>query len=65
MMLLRRLSYASLVLAFGQIVFGAIVRITGSDTMKFDVMRIEAKPGERLRVVLRAVGQMPKMPGAK
>ena len=30
MMLLRRLSYAALVLAFGQIVFGAIVRITGS-----------------------------------
>ena len=30
MTLLRRLSYATLVLAFAQIVFGAIVRITGS-----------------------------------
>jgi azurin len=40
---------------------GRVIRITGSDTMKFDVTRIEAKPGERLRVVLRAVGQMPKL----
>src|SRR5262245_32010119 len=30
MSLLRRLSYATLILAFAQIVFGAIVRITGS-----------------------------------
>lgn len=36
------------------------IEITGTETMKFDVTRIDAKPGEQLRVVLKAVGAMPK-----
>lgn len=36
------------------------ITITGNDQMKFDVARIDAKPGERLRVVLKAVGNFPK-----
>jgi azurin len=37
------------------------VEITGSDTMKYDVTEIAAKPGEKIRVVLKAVGVMPKI----
>ena len=37
------------------------VEITGSETMKYDVTEITAKPGERIRVVLKAVGSMPKI----
>ena len=40
---------------------GRTVTITGTEAMKFDVERINAKPGERLRVVLKAVGAMPKV----
>lgn len=36
------------------------VTITGTDNMKFDVTRIDAKPGERIRVVLKSVGNFPK-----
>jgi azurin len=36
------------------------VEIQGTDAMKFSVVTIEAKPGERIRVVLKVVGTMPK-----
>ena len=37
------------------------IEITGSETMKYDVTEITAKPGEKLRIVLKAVGSMPKI----
>jgi azurin len=37
------------------------VNITGSDQMKYDISTINAKPGERLHIVLKNVGQMPKV----
>jgi azurin len=37
------------------------VQLTGSETMKYDVTEITAKPGEKLHVVLKAVGTMPKI----
>jgi azurin len=37
------------------------IEITGSDTMKFSVTEITAKPGEKLRVVLKSIGAMPKI----
>jgi len=37
------------------------VEITGNDQMKFDVMAIEAKPGQKVTVTLKNVGTMPKM----
>lgn len=36
------------------------IEITGDDKMKFDKEEITAKPGETIRIVLKAVGQMPK-----
>jgi azurin len=35
------------------------VEITASDTMKYDVSSIEAKPGEQLTIVLTNAGTMP------
>jgi azurin len=40
---------------------GRTITITGSEQMKYDVTSIQAKPGETLHVVLKAVGSMPKM----
>ena len=40
---------------------GRTVKFTGTETMKYDVTTINAKPGERLHVVLTAVGTMPKI----
>lgn len=37
------------------------VEITGSETMKYDVTEITAKPGEKIHVVLKAIGSMPKI----
>jgi azurin len=37
------------------------IEITGSETMKFDITEINAKAGEKIRVVLKSVGTMPKM----
>ena len=37
------------------------IEITGSETMKYDVTEITAKPGEKIRVVLKAIGSMPKI----
>ena len=36
------------------------IKMTADDAMKFSVLRIEAKPGERLQVVLTAQGAMSK-----
>ncbi|MEX1062067.1 MAG: plastocyanin/azurin family copper-binding protein [Balneolaceae bacterium] len=35
------------------------ITITGTDNMKFDVTLIEAEPGERIKIVLRTVSNMP------
>lgn len=37
------------------------IAITGTDDMKFSVTTIQAKPGERIRVVLASAGRMPKI----
>jgi azurin len=37
------------------------IELTGGDTMKFDLASIQARPGERLHVVLRSMGTAPKM----
>jgi azurin len=37
-----------------------VIKITGTDAMRYSVTRIEAKPGETLKVELTAVGKMPK-----
>lgn len=40
---------------------GRTVEITGSETMKYSVTEITAKPGEKLHIVLKALGSMPKI----
>jgi azurin len=40
---------------------GRTIEITAADTMKYDVTSITAKPGEKLHVVLKATGSMPKI----
>jgi len=40
---------------------GRTIELTGTETMKYDVTEITAKPGEKLHVVLKAMGQMPKI----
>lgn len=37
------------------------VSLTASDEMKFSVTEIAARPGERIRIVLRAMGKAPKI----
>jgi azurin len=37
------------------------VQMTATDEMKFSLNEIVAKPGERLRIVLRVKGKMPKL----
>ena len=37
------------------------VQVTASDEMKFSVTEIAAKPGERIRIVLRAFSRAPKI----
>jgi azurin len=37
------------------------IEIKGTDDMKFSVTSISAKPGERIRIVLATVGNMPKL----
>ena len=37
-----------------------VIAISGSDAMQYSVKRIEAKPGEKLKVVLSAVSSMDK-----
>lgn len=37
-----------------------VIEITGSDNMKFDVTKIEAVPGETIKVVLKVVSKIPK-----
>lgn len=36
------------------------IEITGGDNMKFNLQKIEAKPGEELKVVLTNIGTQPK-----
>lgn len=36
------------------------VLVTGNDSMKFSITRIEASPGEQLRIVLENAGSLPK-----
>ena len=40
---------------------GRTIEITGSEAMKYSVTEITAKPGEKLHVVLKATGTMPKI----
>jgi azurin len=40
---------------------GRTVELTAGDNMKFDVTSIDAKPGERLHVVLKSTGTAPKI----
>jgi azurin len=37
------------------------IQLTGSEVMKYDVTEITAKPGEKLHIVLKALGTMPKI----
>ncbi len=37
------------------------IELTASETMKYDVTSITAKPGEKLHIVLKAIGSMPKI----
>jgi azurin len=37
-----------------------VVNIAGNDSMQFSVKRIEAKPGEKIKIALSATGSMPK-----
>jgi len=37
------------------------ITLTGSEQMKYDVTEITAKPGEKLHIVLKAQGTMPKI----
>jgi azurin len=37
------------------------IQITGNEQMKYDVTKIQAKPGEELHVVLKSEGAMPKI----
>ena len=39
---------------------GRTIELTAGDTMKYDVTSIQAKPGERLHVVLKDTGTAPK-----
>jgi azurin len=39
---------------------GRTIEITANDAMKYSVTAITAKPGEKLRVVLKGIGTMPK-----
>jgi len=40
---------------------GRTIEITASDAMKYSVTELATKPGEKLHVVLKAVGSMPKI----
>jgi len=63
---LRRIALgAALVGAFGLVAAASavaprVVKLKGTDAMRYDVTRITAKPGELLEVQLTAVSSMPK-----
>jgi azurin len=40
---------------------GRTIELTGGDDMKYNLPKIEAKPGETLHVVLKSVGTIPKI----
>lgn len=43
---------------------GRVIEMTGDDTMKYNVVAIEAKPGEQLTIRLKNTGVMPKIASA-
>ncbi len=59
------LAGALLAFVFGAVAHAAdaaprVIKIKGNDAMQFDVKTINAKPSEKLNVVLTVVGAMPK-----
>ena len=38
-----------------------VITLTGTDNMRYTPSTIEAKPGERIRIVLKTVSKMPKI----
>ena len=38
-----------------------IISITGNDQMKFDITEIEVKAGEKIKIILKNIGKIPKM----
>lgn len=40
---------------------GRTIELTGGDDMKYNLTKIEAKPGETIHVVLKSVGTIPKI----
>jgi len=38
-----------------------IISITGNDQMKFNITEIEVKAGEKIKIVLKNIGKIPKM----
>jgi azurin len=61
----RRSMFASALLGLlaGSMAFAAeprVIKIKGTDAMQFDVKRIEAKPGEALKVQLTSISTMSK-----
>ena len=37
------------------------IELTATEQMKYDKTRLTARPGEKIRIVLKAIGSMPKM----
>jgi azurin len=59
--ILSALLFASVTAAFAQPAKAPrTIEITGSQQMKYDVTRIQARPGEPLHIVLKSVGDAPK-----
>jgi azurin len=65
----RNLGLASFVAAFIALVVGGataasaaprVIQIVGTEDMKYSVTKIDAKPGEELKIVLTGKGSMPK-----
>jgi azurin len=38
-----------------------VIAITGNDQMKFDITEIEVKAGEKIKLILKNIGKIPKM----
>ena len=61
----RRFTRSTFVVAFAMLAIGAslhasgeprVVKISGTDSMQFSIKRIDAKPGEKLKIALAAQG---------
>jgi azurin len=63
--IMRNLSFSiALILALAATASAKAARtitITGNEQMKYDVTKIQAKPGEQLHVVVKSEGSMPKI----